>query len=64
LQRDTTRTLRIVVEAINSGKAIFVEKPLALNEEELEKVYSTYKKKPVPITVDFNRRFSPSNIKG
>jgi predicted dehydrogenase/threonine dehydrogenase-like Zn-dependent dehydrogenase len=54
---------RIVVEAINSGKAIFVEKPLALNEEELEEVYSTYKKKPVPITVDFNRRFSPLTLK-
>jgi len=53
----------IVVEAINAGKAIFVEKPLALNEEELEKVYSAYRRDPVLITVDFNRRFSPLTLK-
>jgi predicted dehydrogenase len=53
----------IVTEAINAGKAIFVEKPLALNEDELEKVYNTYRRNPVPITVDFNRRFSPLTLK-
>lgn len=53
----------IVIEAINSGKAIFVEKPLALNEDELERIYDAYKKNPVPITVDFNRRFSPLTLK-
>ena len=53
----------IVIEAIKAGKAIFVEKPLALNEEELEKIYEAYKNNPVPITVDFNRRFSPLTLK-
>jgi len=53
----------IVIEAIKANKAIFVEKPLALNEEELEKVYDTYRRNPVPITVDFNRRFSPLTLK-
>jgi predicted dehydrogenase len=53
----------IVTEAINADKAIFVEKPLALNEDELEKVYSAYRRNPVPITVDFNRRFSPLTLK-
>jgi polar amino acid transport system substrate-binding protein len=53
----------MVIEAINASKAVFVEKPLALNEEELEKVYETYKKNPVPIAVDFNRRFSPITFK-
>ena len=50
---------RLVMEAIEAKKAIFVEKPLAINEQELDKIYETYKKSPVPITVDFNRRFSP-----
>jgi len=53
----------MVIEAIKAGKAIFVEKPLALSEGELEKVYEAYKNNPVPITVDFNRRFSPLTLK-
>jgi len=53
----------IVIEAIKANKAIFVEKPLALNEEELEQVYNVYRRNPVPITVDFNRRFSPLTLK-
>jgi len=53
----------IVVEAINANKAMFVEKPLALNEDELERIYNVYRRNPVPITVDFNRRFSPLTLK-
>jgi predicted dehydrogenase/threonine dehydrogenase-like Zn-dependent dehydrogenase len=53
----------IVTEAINASKAIFVEKPLALSEDELNKVYYAYRKNPVPLTVDFNRRFSPLTLK-
>jgi len=54
---------QIVIEAIKANKSIFVEKPLALNEAELEKIYEAYKRNPVPITVDFNRRFSPLTLK-
>ena len=54
---------RIVIEAIKADKAVFVEKPLALSQEELEKVYEVYKNNQVPITVDFNRRFSPLTLK-
>jgi predicted dehydrogenase/threonine dehydrogenase-like Zn-dependent dehydrogenase len=54
---------KIVIEAIKANKAVFVEKPLALSQEELEKVYEAYKNNPVPITVDFNRRFSPLTLK-
>jgi predicted dehydrogenase len=53
----------IVIEAINAGKAVFVEKPLALSEDELERIYDAYRRNPVPITVDFNRRFSPLALK-
>ena len=51
----------MVVDAMEAGKNVFVEKPLALNAEELatiEKSYSSLSK-PVLLHVGFNRRFSP-----
>lgn len=51
--------------AINAGKHVFVEKPLALNQQELDNITETYKNKnkqtdkPISITVGFNRRFAP-----
>lgn len=54
---------RLVIEAINSGKNVFVEKPLCLSYSELEEIKSAYYKaaqtKPVRLMVGFNRRFSP-----
>lgn len=51
----------MVVECLNAGKHVFVEKPLALNNQELEKVETAYHQcsKPVTVNVGFNRRFSP-----
>lgn len=50
----------IVKEAILKGKAVFVEKPLALNETELLEIANIYKKADSPwLLVGFNRRFSP-----
>lgn len=51
----------MVIESIKAGKNIFVEKPLAINPEELETIISEYGKleNPISITVGFNRRFSP-----
>lgn len=51
----------MVIEALEAGKSVFVEKPLCLNEEELqsiEKVYTNANDR-VTLTVGFNRRFSP-----
>ena len=51
----------LVVRALESGKHIFVEKPLALNLNELKnivKVYNALEYKP-KLFVGFNRRFSP-----
>lgn len=51
----------MVIEALEAGKSVFVEKPLCLNEEELqsiEKVYMNANDR-VTLTVGFNRRFSP-----
>jgi predicted dehydrogenase/threonine dehydrogenase-like Zn-dependent dehydrogenase len=55
-----------VVSALKSGKHVFVEKPLALTNDELNEIIEIYNnplegKKPT-ITVGFNRRFSPHSI--
>ncbi|QMU64046.1 MAG: zinc-binding dehydrogenase [Flavobacteriaceae bacterium] len=54
---------RMVVEAINAGKSVFVEKPLTLTEEELFEIIAGYEKNNVTISVGFNRRFAPLAIK-
>ena len=46
------------IEAMKKGKAVFVEKPMALNKEEMEKVLKTIEETKVPYMVGFNRRFS------
>ena len=55
---------RLAAEALRRGRHVFVEKPLALNHEELAEVETAYTESaargvaPV-ILVGFNRRFSP-----
>jgi predicted dehydrogenase/threonine dehydrogenase-like Zn-dependent dehydrogenase len=51
----------MVSETLQSGKNVFVEKPLALNLIELNQVIDSYKSAPnsVCLNVGFNRRFSP-----
>lgn len=54
------RHAEAVLGALRAGKHVFVEKPLCLNEEELETIRSAYAEassRPV-LTVGFNRRFS------
>ncbi|MCE1165532.1 MAG: bi-domain-containing oxidoreductase, partial [Bacteroidetes bacterium] len=53
---------RFVLRALESGKHVFVEKPLALNQEELDKIAAAYGKSDVNILAGFNRRFSKSFI--
>ena len=55
-----------VVSTLKSGKHVFVEKPLALSNDELNEIIEIYNnplegKKPT-VTVGFNRRFSPHSI--
>ena len=51
---------KMVVESLNANKNIFVEKPLALNQGELDQIITAYKKAKNPsLIVGFNRRFSP-----
>lgn len=49
------------VDALNAGKHVFVEKPLALTLEELKEVQQAYTllAKPAILMVGFNRRFAP-----
>lgn len=52
------------IKALQAGKNVFVEKPLALNPSELKEVVNAFEKntkagKITIITVGYNRRFSP-----
>jgi predicted dehydrogenase len=49
-----------VVRALESGKNVFCEKPLCLNEEELEQIERTYSRcgSELRLMVGFNRRFA------
>lgn len=49
----------MTLEALQHGKDVFVEKPLALTREELDKIIDEYKQHNNTVTVGFNRRFSP-----
>ncbi|MFX0140057.1 MAG: Gfo/Idh/MocA family oxidoreductase, partial [Candidatus Hodarchaeota archaeon] len=53
----------IVINSLNAGKHVFVEKPLALRVEELNDIVKTYQPQSNSdghiLTVGFNRRFSP-----
>ena len=50
---------KMVVEGLQAGKNVFVEKPLALNDKELQNIIDVYEKSGKTLTVGFNRRFSP-----
>lgn len=49
----------MVIESLQAGKNVFVEKPLALNSEELEQIIAAHQQSGKTLTVGFNRRFSP-----
>ncbi len=50
-----------VLDALEAGKNVFVEKPLALNEDELAAIEAFYADRDGPLLMTgFNRRFSPA----
>lgn len=48
-----------VLKALGAGKNVFVEKPICLNEAELDDIISVYNKVNKPVMIGFNRRFAP-----
>lgn len=56
-----------VVDSLNAGKHVFVEKPLALTLGEIDQIDKAYKEnnksKNVKLMVGFNRRFAPHILK-
>lgn len=52
---------RLAAESLRAGKAVFVEKPLALDEESLEDVVRAAAGGGV-LMVGFNRRFAPATV--
>lgn len=50
---------RLVSEALEAGKHVFVEKPLALTLDELELLRGSLEKSERLLMVGFNRRFAP-----
>lgn len=58
----------LVCRGLKSGKHVFVEKPLALNREQLRQIIDIYeetgkKNGPLILFTGFNRRFSPHVVK-
>ncbi len=47
------------VKALEAGKNVFVEKPLALTHDEIDKIEASHKKFKSMVMVGYNRRFSP-----
>lgn len=50
---------KIVVAALNAGKAVFCEKPLAKGHDAIKRCYALAASKNLPILCCFNRRFDP-----
>jgi predicted dehydrogenase len=48
----------LVLKALQAGKHVFVEKPLAINNEQLDAITGAIHESPL-LTVGFNRRFAP-----
>jgi len=50
---------QMIIDAAESGKHVFVEKPMAMNYEDIKEIIETVKKTGIIFTIGTNRRFSP-----
>ena len=55
----------LAVEALKAGKHVYVEKPLALDEDGLSRLTEAYENRPegITLTTGFNRRFAPLAVR-
>lgn len=53
----------LTCDALRMGKAVFVEKPLAMTREELARVIEAQQSSGAALMVGFNRRFAPATAK-
>jgi len=51
----------LAVAAAEAGKAIFLEKPVSLNLDEVDRAVAAIEAANVPIQIGFNRRFDPAH---
>lgn len=49
---------QMAIKAMKAGKAVFVEKPMAITEDEIKNVIDIAKETGAPFLVGYNRRFS------
>lgn len=49
----------LVTRALDAGKHVFCEKPLALSDDQMDKVATAWRGSPGQLFVGFNRRYSP-----
>jgi len=56
----STELFQESVEALNAGKHVFVEKPMASRVEEAERILETAKSEKLHLTVGFIERFNPA----
>lgn len=54
---------QLCIDALHAGKHVFVEKPLAIHLDELERVIAAYRAANRIVDVGFNRRHSPLAVK-
>lgn len=50
---------RLAIDALRAGKAVFVEKPMALHPDEFNELVPVVEGSAAPYMVGYNRRFSP-----
>jgi len=61
---------RQAIDALNAGKHVFIEKPMAITVEECQQIYRAVQSSNKQLMVGFNRRFAPfyvemkNNLKG
>ncbi|MCX6377217.1 MAG: Gfo/Idh/MocA family oxidoreductase, partial [Armatimonadetes bacterium] len=49
---------QMAIQAVNAGKHVLVEKPMAMKLEELKPIVEAVRRQGVTFTVGFNRRYS------